>query len=171
MANALNFTIKETAAELKKILYKQPEHLRNRVHMLIVSKLTQEPLSKNALAEKVGVNHNSIQKWRKSYVSGGIKKLLEFNRGGYKPSLINAHVHKKIEAKLTNPKEAFRSFKEMQQWIDIYFIPGIKYHTVNKYLKRKFGAKLKVARKSHINKNEKQVEEFKKNSRPYLKKQ
>lgn len=50
------------------------------------------------------------------------------------------------------------------------FCSGIKYHAVNKYVKRKFGAKLKVARKSHIKKDEKQVEEFKKNSRPSFKK-
>lgn len=170
MANALNFTIKETVAELKKLLAKQPDHLRNRVRMLIVSKKSQNPLGKNVLAEKVGVNHNSIQKWRKKYVSGGVTNLLKYNRGGYKPSLINAHVHKKIEAKLTNPKEAFRSFEEMRQWIDTNFIPGINYHTVNKYIKRKFGAKLKVARKSHVNKDEQQVNEFKKNSRSFLKK-
>jgi CBS domain containing-hemolysin-like protein len=40
----------------------------------------------------------------------------------------------------------------------------INYHTVNKYVKRKFGAKLKVARKSHVNKSEEAVIEFKKKS-------
>jgi len=75
-----------------------------------------------------------------------------------------------IEAKLTHPDEAFRSFEELRQWIDEHFVPGINYHMVNKYVKRKFGAKLKVARKSHVWKDKQQVEEFKKNSRPSLKK-
>ena len=170
MAKGLIFHIKETEADLKKLLRKQPEHLRDRVRMLIVCKKSTDPLSKTTLSQEIGVNHNSIQKWRKAYISGGIEKMLEYNRGGFKPSLITADVHKKIEEKLTNPKEAFRSFVELQQWIDKHFVPGIKYHAVNKYVKRKFGAKLKVARKSHIKKDEKQVEEFKKNSRPSFKK-
>jgi transposase len=138
--------------------------------MLMICKTSKESLSKTTLSAAVGVNHNSIQKWRSAYISGGLEKLLEFNRGGFKPSLITADVHKKIEAKLTHPKEAFRSFEELRQWIDEHFIPGINYHTVNKYVKRKFGAKLKVARKSHVKKDEQQVEEFKKNSLPSLKK-
>jgi len=80
--------------------------------------------------------------------------------------LIAAEVHKKIEEKLTNPREAFRSFEELRQWIDKDFVPDIKYHAVNKYVKSKFGAKLKVARKSQIQKDEKQVAELKKTPDP-----
>jgi len=96
--------------------------------------------------------HNSVQKWRKAYIVGGIEKMLEYNMGVFKPTLITTEVHKKIEEKLTNPLEAFRSFEELRQWIDKDFVPDIKYHAVNKYVKHKFGAKLKVARKSHIQK-------------------
>jgi hypothetical protein len=41
---------------------------------------------------------------------------------------------------------------------------GINYQTLNSYVKRHFGAKIKVARKSHINKNELAVDTFKKTS-------
>lgn len=45
---------------------------------------------------------------------------------------------------------------------------GINYHTVNKYVKRHFGAKLKVSRKSHIKKDLNAVESFRKNFRIIL---
>jgi len=41
---------------------------------------------------------------------------------------------------------------------------GVKYQIINSYVKRKFGAKIKVARKSQINKNDDLVDSFKKTS-------
>jgi hypothetical protein len=41
---------------------------------------------------------------------------------------------------------------------------GINYQTINSYVKRHFGAKIKVACKIHINKNELVVVTFKKTS-------
>src|SRR6185295_13969661 len=111
MPTALSFKIKQSVAELKKILNNQPEHLRNRVRMLLVCKQSTQVLSKLALAEIIGVNHNSIQCWRMMYVKGGIGKLLEFNKGGHKPSLINAAAHRAIEKRLKNPKTVFRSYE------------------------------------------------------------
>lgn len=163
MAKAKEIQIKESVKELKTILKKQPEHLYSRIRMLIVIKKSEIPLSKNALADIIGVNHNSIQSWRQAYITGGINKLLEYKRGGYKPAMIRGEVLKKIEERLTEPYDAFRGYKELRQWIDDNFIPGINYHTVNKFVKRKFGAKLKVARKSHVKKDVQAVEDFKKN--------
>jgi transposase len=164
MAKAKEIDIKESVKDLKSILKKQPDHLRNRIRMLVLIKESEEPLSKNALADIVGVNHNSIQSWRKLYETGGISKLLEYKRGGYKPAMIRGKILKKVEERLNDADNAFRSYAELRQWIDDNFIPGINYHTVNKFVKRKFGAKLKVTRKSHIDKDEQAVEAFKKTS-------
>lgn len=164
MAKAKEIQINESVKELKTILKKLPDHLRNRIRMLIVIKNSETPLSKNALADIIGVNHNSIQLWRQKYMAGGIKKLLEYKRGGYKPAMINGDVLKKLEERLSEPYDAFRGYTELRQWIDDNFIPGINYHTVNKFVKRKFGVKLKVARKSHVNKDVQAVEGFKKTS-------
>lgn len=164
MAKAKEIHIKELVKDLKSILKKQPEHLRNRIRMLIVLKESIEPLGKNSLAEIIGVNHNSIQSWRKQYITGGIKKLLEYKRGGYKPAMIRGAILKKVEERLNQAEDAFRSYEELRQWIDDNFIPGINYHTVNKFVKRKFGTKLKVARKSHVDKDERAVKAFKKTS-------
>lgn len=164
MSNALSFRIKESEAEIKKLIRKHPIHFTPRLKMLLECRKSKISLSKNELANLICANHNSIQAWRKSYIDGGITALLTHKKVGFKPSVISSSVHKKIEKKLNAPSDAFRSYKELQQWVDKKFLKGIKYVTINSYVKRHFGAKLKVARKSHVNKDVEAVALFKKNS-------
>lgn len=79
-----------------------------------------------------------------------------------KPSVFTDAEHKKLEQKLKNPKNGLRGFKELQQWISQEFGKEIKYNTVLKYMVRHFGASVKIARKSHIKKDEAAVTAFKK---------
>ena len=168
MAKAKNIIVKETAHQLKQLLKAQrTQTMRNRIIMLQQIKKADRSLSKNELAELVGVNHNSIQKWRKLYESKGLQGLLKQTRGGKRRSVITAAAHTAIEKRLKSPSDAFVSFEEMRQWVDERLIPGIKYVTLNAYVKKHFGAKLKVARKSHIQKDLKAVDVFKKNERPF----
>lgn len=161
-ARKRNFPVKESEKQLKNLLRQQPIHLVDRVRLLIVAKKTDRPLSKHELAEKTGIDPNSANKWRNDYLTGGIKKLLEFKRGRKKPGQITPDIHKKIEEKLSDAHDGFRSYEELRQWLEKNFLPGIKYHAVNKYVKRRFNVKLKVARKSHIQKDPKAVKAFKK---------
>ena len=162
MANALRIIVKETLPELKKMLKSAPPHHSPRIKMLLVIKQSAFDLSKNELADQVGANHNSIQTWRKKYRSGGIKALLADGRIGFKPSVITDATHEQLRLKLHNPIGAFTSFKDLQQWVDTYFKKGINYNSLRHYVKRHFGAKLKVARKSHVKKDKEAGEAFKK---------
>lgn len=120
--------------------------------MLITIK-QQGSLSKYKLASLVGSGHSSIVSWRRIYLQGGIEALLIENRGGFKKGKITAVAEKKLASRLHNPKEGFRSFIEIQQWLEKEFDIKMEYHAVNKYVKRKFGARLKVSRKSHVQKD------------------
>ncbi len=165
MANSKVVLVKESKQELKRLLRQLPIHKKNRIEMLLVLKRTQTSLSKVELASILKVNHNTAQKWRTAYFEKGIDGLLFDARVGFKPSKINAQTHQAIEKRLTSPKDAFTSYIDLINWIVENYIPeGINYHTVNKYVKRHFGAKLKVSRKSHIKKDENAVETFKKTS-------
>ena len=48
------------------------------------------------------------------------------------------------------------------EWINKTFGLEMEYHAVNKYLKRNFKTKLKVGRKTHINKDDSAAALFKK---------
>lgn len=164
MANALKIIIKETLPELKKMLKSSAAHQVPKLRMLMVIKQSEFDLNKNELAQQVGVNHNSIQSWRKKYLSGGIKSLLADGRIGFKPSVITKETHEQLRIKLSNPVGAFTSFKELQHWVDTHFVKGINYNSLRHYVKRHFGAKLKVARKSHVKKDREAGQTFKKTS-------
>jgi transposase len=168
MAKAKEVLIKESVQELKQLFKEQSKQtMRNRIIMLQQIKQSNKSLSKNELADLVGVNHNSIQKWRRLYETKGIKGLLEQTRGGKRREVITPLAHTAIEKRLKSPLDAFVSFEELRRWVDEHYIPGIKYVTLNAYVKKHFGAKLKVARKSHVQKDLNAVDAFKKNERPF----
>ena len=164
MSNPLSFTVKESLSELKKLHKSAPAHLAPRIKMLLVVNRSDRALSRTDLAQTVEVNHNSIQKWRSKYVKGGIAALLQDGRVGFKPSVISKESHQRIKVKLHNPEGAFTSYKDLQIWVDAHLEKGINYNTLRHYVKRHFGAKLKVARKSHIKKDKEAVEVLKKTS-------
>jgi transposase len=164
MATPVIFSIKESYQEITKLMKNQNFMIIQRLRVLQECKKNEKTgISKRALAESVGVNHNSANKWRKMYIDGGIKALLSHNKIGFKPSIFNEKQKAVIEKKLNDSKEHVRGFTELQALIEKEFDCKIKYVTLWSYVKRNFGAKIKVARKSHILKDEKAVDLFKKN--------
>lgn len=165
MSKATIIHIKESSKELKQLQKNQPLTIIKRLNMLLeLKKNGINGLSKRQLAKLIGVDPNSIQKWRTIYVNAGIKGIISHGRIGFKPSLITKEEHKKIEHKLNQPKNALRGYKELMQWIKDEFGKEIKYTTVVEYSKRHFGSKIKVARKSHLLKDELALTAFKKTS-------
>ena len=151
MLQPLSFAIKENLIELRK-LQKQFPHKYKAIQMLIVIK-QKGALSKDVLAVMVGASDRSIQTWRSNYVRGGMDQMLKDSRGGKKVSKITVAAHQQLSKRLHNPQQGFRSFIEIQQWLINEFSIDMQYHAVNKYVKRKFGARLKVSRKSHVQKS------------------
>ena len=166
MAKPFQISIKESIKELKAIQRKSGKLISDRMRILIEIKKHESKggISKLALSEITGINHNSIVKWRRLYVELGIDSLLTHNRVGFKKSVISNEVHEKLKEKLSDPQNGLRGYIELQDWVNKEFSLNIKYITILKYVKRHFGTKIKVARKSHVNKNEEAVEVFKKTS-------
>lgn len=164
MSNPLPITIKESISELKAILRGQIPLIAKRINMLIVIKQHESKggISKRELSDKTGANHNSITKWRKLYITGGIDAILSHGRIGFKPRVLSEKEHKAIEKKLKDPKNNLQGYTELLKWIKDEFGKDVKYTTLNEYCKKHFGTKIKVARKSHISKNEEMTNTFKK---------
>lgn len=159
MAKSVVVNVKESISDLKALYSKAPIHLRPRYKMLLL--ILGGKTSSHELAAKTGVSRNSIASWKRSYSEGGIDQLISDMRGGDFKSNISVDEKKKIERKLSDPKKAFTSFTEAQAWLKEELGIDKNYHAVNKYLKRNFGAKLKVGRKSHVKKDEAAVAVFK----------
>lgn len=166
MSKPLHINIKESISELRALQRKSGQLISNRIEVLIVIKQHEKQggISKRGLSAKTGVNHNSIVKWRKMYLSGGIESLLKHGRVGFKPSLISKGEHKQLESRLKDPKNNLQGYTELLQWTKTMWNKDLNYTTLYEYCRRNFGSKIKTARKSHIKKDEKAVEAFKKTS-------
>ena len=163
MALAIKMEVKESIKDLHQALKKSSSLIQPRIKMLLEIKKSATPLSKIKLAGLVGVDPNSITTWRKQYREHGYASLLTHNQGGKRREAVDAKTHKAIEKRLLSPTNGFTSYKQLQEWVDEHYIKGIKYITLLKYVQTKFGAKLKVARKSHIKKGVEALKAFKKN--------
>jgi transposase len=161
MPEVKKIVVKEELAALQKLHRKAAYHLKPRLKMLLVA-LGKDVHSKSALSRQLKVSATSVQEWKKRYEAGGLTALLLDERGGNRPSKIDAATDEALARKLSDAKDAPRSFTELQQWVEEHHLPGINYHTLNKYVKRKYGAKIKVVRKTHVQKDEEAVEQFKK---------
>ena len=163
MANPKLIIVKESPNYLRKQLKACSEFLRPRLLMLIeLKKNEQQGISKRVLAEMLGVNHNSIQNWRKLYETGGFKKLMSHNKIGFKPSVITAQEHEGLRVILYDPSSGIQGYKELNRWYQDEYNKSIPYTTLVGYCIRHFKTKIKVARKSHVKKDEEAGEVFKK---------
>jgi transposase len=160
MAILQTITVKETPEELRLLLQKSTVSTKPRIKMLLA--ILNGITSTQDLVIKTKANRDSIRNWKNTYRSHGIKGLLDESRGRKKPGAIEPKVKLQLEQKLSNPKGGFTSYKQAVDWINTTFGLEMEYHAVNKYLKRNFGTKLKVGRKTHVNKDENAEALFKK---------
>ena len=165
MSAPKTFTIKETETEIKKLIKKSNPMIKKRLQALLIFKLNEvSGISKRLVSDEIGVNHNSVQTWRSLYIKGGIKMLMSHSNIGYKPSKINTEQEQALRKKLEDPFNGIVGFIELLDWFNTTFDTTINYKTFHGFVVRKFNAKIKVARKSHIKKDIQAVEAFKKTS-------
>lgn len=163
MSNAKSLIVSESIKELSGLRKGSSDTQNKRLSMLIEIRREKDiAITKRDLAKRIGVDPNSITAWKKLYEQAGITALMTDGRIGFKPSLVTAEVHKKIELKLKDPKNGIRGYVELQDWVKSTLGMDLKYITLLKYTKKHFGSKIKVARKSHVKKDAEAVATFKK---------
>jgi len=155
--------IKESLNYLRKQLKVSSLFIRPRILMLIEQKKNEQVgISKRDLAEILGVNHNSIQNWRKIYEIGGLTKLMSHQKVGFKPSVISSEEHNGLKEILSNPSNGIQGYKELNRWFEEVYNKKVAYTTLTGYCIRHFSTKIKVARKSHVKKDTEAGDTFKK---------
>ena len=160
MAILQTITVKETKEELSALLHKSTAGIKPRIKMLLA--ILNGFSSTQDLVVKTKANRDSIRNWKNTYRSKGIKGLIGETRGRKQHGAIDPKIKLQLQQKLSDPKGGFTSYKQAMDWINETFGLEMEYHAVNKYLKRNFGTKLKVGRKTHINKDDNAAALFKK---------
>ena len=96
--------------------------------------------------------------------------LMSHSNIGYKPSKINEEQEQALKKQLNDPHNGMVGFIELLDWFNKTFQRDINYKTFHGFVVRKFNAKIKVARKTHIKKDAQAVEALKKTSARSVKK-
>jgi len=172
MTKPMFIPVIETEKEILKIIKSSAPFLTPRLKMLLaMKKAGDDGITKKELQEATGSCSQSIQTWRTAYKQGGIQGLISHKKIGYKPSSFTPEEDKQLEELMKNPKNNIKGYKELNEWVKKELNKEIKYNTLLKYMISKFNTSIKVARKSHVKKNDDEVEAFKKNSIESAKKQ
>ena len=163
MPSSISIIIQEGIDELKALHTKSAPAMKPRLKMLI--SLSKGITVVSELAARTGVSAATICAWKNKYRNGGLQALISEGRGGDKRSGITSDQKQKIAGKLSDPKAGLLSYGQAQAWLREELGIEKEYHALNKYLKRNWGTKLKVGRKSHVKKDEAAVAVFKKPAR------
>ncbi len=89
MALPKTIIVKESIQELKRLQKTNKPLFIPRLRMLQVIKEHKIALSKTELSKLVGVNHNSIQKWRTMYLADGLDGILAHKTTASAPSIFH----------------------------------------------------------------------------------
>jgi transposase len=93
----------------------------------------------------------SAGRWLAAYETGGVGQLLTIAKAPGKTSLVPQAVRQALRERLAQP-EGFASYKAIWQWLQHDYGLSIAHKTVHRLVRYQLRAKLKVPRKSHIEK-------------------
>lgn len=140
--------ITQTGEELKELLKQETHpHKRQRLHALYLF-ATGQARTRQQAAALLGLHRETIGRWLACYSDGGLAALLDvYVPAGKSPSLPE-DVIAELQHKLKQ-SEGFASYAAMHIWLtDTYHIT-IKPKTLEAFVRRRFGARPKVARPSN----------------------
>jgi len=154
--------IRESVFELMQLLRTEKETRREeRLRMLYFFKTGQAETRKSA-AQMLLVHRTTISRWLDAYERGGLGRLLHIKTKPNHPLSLPLHVLHTLKRKLRN-RRGFDSYKSIQRWLKKRYSICIPYSTLHGIIRYGLKAKLKVGRKSHVKKNEKEGVAFKEN--------
>lgn len=154
--------IQESDSELKEMLRTEKRMRQNqRIQMLYLLKSGQADTRMKA-AEILAVNRATIGRWLQTHEKDGVSGLLSIKTKPNRKLSIPPCILHVLKHELEKP-EGFSSYGAIQIWLKQKFTLSIPYKTVHGIVRYRLKAKLKVGRKSHVNKDQKKVDEFKNN--------
>ena len=143
--------ITESAEDLKGLLRQaKKKHEIQRLNALYLLK-SKQAKNRIQVAEALGVDRTSVGSWLAAYEAGGLKQLLERGYAPGRTPLLTVEQQEVLRKVLENP-EGFQSYIQIQAYIAETFGVQMNYKAVYAMVHDKWGAKLKVSRKSHVKK-------------------
>ena len=164
MGNKFEVKVKESPEELKHRLHHAvTASSKERLQMLYW--LRQNAIAtRKELSQKLGRDESTIYRWLKRYHQGGLTNLLDVKTPPGKKSKVSQEEMNQLKERLSQP-QGFKSYGEIQDWLNQEFGIDIAYKSVHKIVRYKLKAKLKTPRPQSQKTKPKVQNAFKKNSK------
>ncbi len=154
--------ITESVEELNTLIKKSKDSTEKDKLCMLYQLKSGKAKYRSDVGSNLNISRITIGKWLSKYEEGGLQQLLERRYPPGRQSFLSPSQLKTLEEKLNDPK-GFSSYVEIHRFITETFGVKISYSGVYALVRGKWGAKLKVPRKSHIKKNAAEADEFVKN--------
>jgi transposase len=143
--------IHESADELKQFLARERHPVKQqRLHALYLLASGQARF-RSDVARLLGLDRNTVGRWLDHYEHGGLPALLQVYVPAGKRKPLSADQLARLRHRLADP-QGFASYDAVRQWIQDTMGVTLTYNATHKLVRYQLGAKLKVARRSHIKK-------------------
>ncbi|MGD1921912.1 MAG: helix-turn-helix domain-containing protein [Pleurocapsa sp.] len=161
MVGVSNIRINESEAELEKLL-QQSQKLKDKERLQVLCLFKSKQLKVKEIAQVVGKHRGTVHRWLSKYSQGGIDALLSFKYSSGRKSVLPSWALNALEKQLQQP-QGFKSYRQIQQWLDASLGLEIQYATVHRLVRYQLQAKLKVPRTNNPKQDKQRFNEFKKN--------
>lgn len=162
MVGVTNIQITQSKTELEELLQKS-HNLRDKERLQVLYLLKSRQLKVQEVAQVVGKHRGTIHRWLSKYSQGGIDALLSFKYSPGRKSKLPLWAIKALEKQLQQP-QGFKSYRQIQQWLDESLGLEVQYATVHRIVRYRLQAKLKVPRTTNPKQSLDRFKEFQKNS-------
>jgi len=127
---------------------RDPERKR-RLHALVLL-VAGEATTRKAIAERLGVDRQTVARWFDRYRDGGLGYVLTPSTRGARPGqrTVPAPVLDALKARLDDPA-GFGGFHKVQLWLHDEYALDVPYKSVYTLVRYRLKAKLKVPRPEH----------------------
>lgn len=145
MGNKFEVEVNESQEELKhRLQHAVTASSKERLQMLYWLK-SKAIASRKELSQKLARDESTIYRWLKRYRQGGLTDLLNVKTPTGKKSKISEEEMNQLKERLSQP-QGFKSYGEIQDWLNQEFGIDLAYKTVHKIVRYKLKAKLKTPR-------------------------
>ena len=133
---------------------------KERLQMLYLLK-SEQVSSRQELARLLGRDQATITRWLRKYKDDGLKSLLEVKSAPGKVGIVRGLALERLKQRLQDV-EGFRSYGQIQQWIQKELGLVIAYKTVHQLVRYSLRAKLKVPRPRSLKQHPESIAHFQK---------
>lgn len=151
MRRKIDINIVESEAELQRLIRNEQGRLKlHRLSALYLYK-TGQAKTYSAIGKLLGYERHTISMWFQKYKKGGLDNLLKVDKPGPKEKTkITKEVMEKLENKLESNAAGFKSYKEIQKWLNETCDVDLSYSTVHSIVRYELEYDLKAIKRGNM---------------------